>query len=61
MKIEKKIEKVVKQQVLNSNINHYDDIYKKSSKETRESNLPTLENRHKSDELKNLKFITNNK
>ena len=59
MRIEKKVEKVIQQRSSNKNVERFDKVYKNSLEIKGSSNLPKLENRHKSEDLRNLKFITN--
>ena len=59
MRIEKKVEKAIQQRSSNKNVERFDKVYKNSLEIKGSSNLPNLENRHKSEDLRNLKFITN--
>lgn len=59
MRIEKKVEKAIQQRSSNKNVERFDKVYKNFLKIKGSSNLPNLENRHKSEDLRNLKFITN--
>lgn len=52
------IKNVIKQTPINNRIKHYDSIYNATKEMKKENNLPNLENRHKSEEFKNIKYST---
>lgn len=56
MKIDNKVKKVIKKTPINNKIKHYDSIYNATKEMKKENNLPNLENRHKSEDFKNLKY-----
>ena len=56
MKIDNKVKNVIKKTPINNKIKHYDSIYNATKEMKKENNLPNLENRHKSEEFKNLKY-----
>jgi len=58
MKIERKIKRVIENMPKSDKIRHYDKIYKNNIETSKESNLPSLDKRHVSDDLKNLKYLT---
>ena len=57
MKICNKVKKVINKTSINDKIKHYDSIYNSKKKKKKENNLPNLENRYKSDEFKNIKYL----
>ena len=56
MKIDNKVKNVIKKTPINNKIKHYDSIYNATKEMKKENNLPNLENRHKSEDFKNLKY-----
>ena len=60
MSIEKKVKEVIKNYGTNNQVKHFDKIYKETCNEKKENRLPNLENRHKSEDLKNIKYQTIN-
>ena len=58
MKIDNKVKNVIKKTPINNKIKHYDSIYNATKEMKKENNLPNLENRHKSEEFKNIKYST---
>ena len=58
MKIDNRIKHIIKKININDKIKHYDSIFNATKEIKGENNLPNLENRHRSEEFKNLKYLT---
>ena len=58
MSIDNKVKKTISRTQINNKIKHYDNICRATKEIKVESNLPNLENKYKSDDFKNIKYVT---